>query len=184
MTNTPNESKIFPETIVWNGLNKPAERGDPEKRKDKLQNLTVEVGKNVLIGIADYKVKQNQSNTNLKSDKIIGSSCKNNSCKAVILLFIKKLITFFKVYDGTDPEDCLHHPGIAVFHEGMKYWSCCTKKTSDFGNFMDQVGCTTGPHCWNRVCLSGFTSKYSRQNIPKKILALFTSPPPPMLEFF
>lgn len=89
MTNTPNESKIFPETIVWNGLNKPAERVDPEKRKDKLQNLTVEVGENVLRGIADYKAKQDQSETNLKSDKIIGSSCKNNACKVVILLFFK-----------------------------------------------------------------------------------------------
>ena len=28
--------------------------------------------------------------------------------------------------------ECLYHPGIPVFHEGMKYWSCCQRKTTEF----------------------------------------------------
>jgi hypothetical protein len=30
----------------------------------------------------------------------------------------------------------------------MKYWSCCEKKTSEFDNFLSQVGCTEGLHTW------------------------------------
>ena len=131
------KSLTLPETIVWNGLNKPAERTDPEKRKDKLQNLKVEAAENVLKVIENYKAaKLRESDGTTQTDKFLGASCKNNACKAV--------------YNGFDSEDCLHHPGTAVFHEGMKYWSCCCKKTSDFNNFMDQIGCTTGPHCWIR----------------------------------
>jgi len=44
---------------------------------------------------------------------------------------------------------CKHHPGHPVFHEGMKYWSCCNRKTSSFENFLKQEGCTTkADHKW------------------------------------
>jgi len=57
-----------------------------------------------------------------------------------------------KKYEGpqTDVEDCKFHPGQPIFHEGMKYWSCCTKKTTDFEVFMKQEGCTTGKHLWQK----------------------------------
>lgn len=66
----------------------------------------------------------------------VGESCKNNSCKAT--------------YQSPDSnnETCQYHPGVAIFHEGMKYWSCCQRKTSDFTNFLDQVGCELGKHVW------------------------------------
>lgn len=66
----------------------------------------------------------------------IGQSCKNNSCKAT--------------YEGpsSEEDECIHHPGVPVFHEGMKYWSCCQKKTSEFSVFLEQVGCTKGKHVW------------------------------------
>lgn len=66
----------------------------------------------------------------------IGDSCKNKSCKAN--------------YTGTatDNEVCRHHPGVAIFHEGLKYWSCCQKKTTDFTLFLEQPGCTEGTHLW------------------------------------
>ena len=38
-------------------------------------------------------------------------------------------------------ECCYYHPGAPVFHEGMKFWSCCERKTSDFTSFLNQVGC-------------------------------------------
>ena len=31
---------------------------------------------------------------------------------------------------------------------GMKYWSCCNKKTTDFNQFLAQKGCTEGAHQW------------------------------------
>ncbi|KAF6775339.1 hypothetical protein AHF37_05132 [Paragonimus kellicotti] len=65
-----------------------------------------------------------------------GTSCKNSGCKAT--------------YSGTaaDSELCLYHPGIPIFHEGMKFWTCCNRKTSEFEAFMDQMGCATGRHNW------------------------------------
>lgn len=60
--------------------------------------------------------------------------CQHLSCKIVYT-------------EGID-EVCIHHPGVAVFHEGMKYWSCCKRKTSDFTAFLSQKGCVTGTHEW------------------------------------
>nr|CAH8861553.1 unnamed protein product [Trichobilharzia regenti] len=66
----------------------------------------------------------------------VGTNCKNSGCK--------------QLYTGTeaDCELCLYHPGVAVFHEGMKYWTCCNQKTSEFETFVKQIGCTTGRHNW------------------------------------
>jgi len=64
-----------------------------------------------------------------------GEACKNNGCKA----------SFNAV---TADSDCTHHPGHPVFHEGMKYWSCCQRKTSEFQQFLEQEGCDIGKHKW------------------------------------
>ncbi|XP_005996302.1 cysteine and histidine-rich domain-containing protein 1 [Latimeria chalumnae] len=66
----------------------------------------------------------------------VGTSCKNKGCRK----------TF--VGPESDEEVCLYHPGDAVFHEGMKYWICCKKKTSDFNTFLAQEGCARGTHLW------------------------------------
>lgn len=74
---------------------------------------------------------------NVNEHKIaIGQSCKNNSCKAT--------------YEGpsSDEKECSYHPGVPIFHEGMKYWSCCQKKTTDFSIFLEQPGCLQGKHVW------------------------------------
>ncbi|XP_076629491.1 cysteine and histidine rich domain containing protein [Colletes latitarsis] len=74
---------------------------------------------------------------NVSETKIeIGQSCKNNACK--------------DVYKGpeSDKELCNYHPGAPIFHEGMKYWSCCQKKTTDFSTFLEQPGCSQGKHTW------------------------------------
>ncbi|XP_025995378.1 cysteine and histidine-rich domain-containing protein [Solenopsis invicta] len=66
----------------------------------------------------------------------IGQTCKNSSCKGT--------------YEGvaSDKEICNYHPGTPIFHEGMKYWSCCQKKTTEFSTFLNQPGCTQGRHLW------------------------------------
>jgi len=51
--------------------------------------------------------------------------------------------------ETSDSEPCEHHPGGPIFHEGMKYWSCCQKKTADFDVFLSQKGCTKGSHLWS-----------------------------------
>lgn len=79
----------------------------------------------------------------------VGTSCKNGGCKAT--------------YEGVQSidEQCLHHPGFPVFHEGMKFWSCCVKRTSDFESFLAQAGCTSGKHVWfKKVTESGVKCRY------------------------
>ncbi|KAJ3149669.1 hypothetical protein HDU86_006846 [Geranomyces michiganensis] len=44
------------------------------------------------------------------------------------------------------PTSCEHHPGAPVFHEGLKSWSCCTKKVTDFDDFLKIPGCAVGKH--------------------------------------
>jgi len=86
------------------------------------------------------KAKANEVIKPDESDVIkVGTICKNASCKAS--------------FTGTDADNsvCVHHPGFPVFHEGMKYWSCCKRKTSDFNGFLDQVGCKRGEHLWRNV---------------------------------
>uniref|UniRef100_A0A673AR87 Cysteine and histidine-rich domain-containing protein 1 n=1 Tax=Sphaeramia orbicularis TaxID=375764 RepID=A0A673AR87_9TELE len=46
-----------------------------------------------------------------------------------------------------NPDDgCTYHPGVPVFHDALKGWSCCKRRTTDFSDFLSIVGCTKGPH--------------------------------------
>ena len=40
-------------------------------------------------------------------------------------------------------EECLHHPGRPIFHEGSKGWTCCKRRVLEFDEFMKIEGCTT-----------------------------------------
>ncbi|XP_034034221.1 cysteine and histidine-rich domain-containing protein 1 [Thalassophryne amazonica] len=68
----------------------------------------------------------------------LGTSCTNGGCT--------------KTFDGpvSNSDMCLYHSGYPVFHEGMKYWTCCKRKTSDFNTFLSQEGCTKGTHEWRK----------------------------------
>ncbi|XP_041114517.1 cysteine and histidine-rich domain-containing protein 1-like [Polyodon spathula] len=77
--------------------------------------------------------------TEEESDEIkVGTLCKNGGC----------LKTF--VGPESNEETCWFHPGVPIFHEGMKYYSCCKRKTSDFNTFLAQEGCTRGNHLWRK----------------------------------
>ncbi|XP_006003816.1 cysteine and histidine-rich domain-containing protein 1 isoform X2 [Latimeria chalumnae] len=75
-------------------------------------------------------------NDGAETSVMLGTVCKNSGCK--------------QVCQGphTDTEVCHFHPGVPVFHEGMKFWNCCTIQTSDFDAFLEQKGCATGKHTW------------------------------------
>ncbi|ALC45832.1 CHORD [Drosophila busckii] len=66
----------------------------------------------------------------------VGTSCKNNGCN------------YSYTNTSNDLDECTYHPGVPIFHEGMKFWSCCQKRTSDFAQFMAQKGCVYGQHKW------------------------------------
>ncbi|XP_011505304.1 PREDICTED: cysteine and histidine-rich domain-containing protein [Ceratosolen solmsi marchali] len=85
------------------------------------------------------QIKNLTVSNDIKKDEdliIIGQSCKHNCCKGI--------------YEGSKSNDevCIYHPGVPVFHEGIKYWSCCKKKTTDFTVFLEQPGCLNGNHMW------------------------------------
>ncbi|XP_014237634.1 cysteine and histidine-rich domain-containing protein [Trichogramma pretiosum] len=69
---------------------------------------------------------------------VVGQNCTNNCCKGTYL------------GPSSNEEVCVYHPGVPIFHEGLKYWSCCQKKTTDFNVFMEQKGCTEGSHVWTK----------------------------------
>jgi len=51
--------------------------------------------------------------------------------------------------EASNANCCTYHPGVPIFHEGMKFWSCCERKTSDFTAFLNQAGCEkTENHDW------------------------------------
>nr|XP_033804872.1 cysteine and histidine-rich domain-containing protein 1 isoform X1 [Geotrypetes seraphini] len=68
----------------------------------------------------------------------VGTLCKNGGCS--------------KSFSGPQSNEdvCMFHSGVPIFHEGMKYWSCCKRKTSDFNTFLSQEGCTKGSHVWTK----------------------------------
>ncbi|KAF7706546.1 cysteine and histidine-rich domain-containing protein 1 [Silurus meridionalis] len=49
--------------------------------------------------------------------------------------------------EDKNPDDaCLFHPGVPIFHDALKGWSCCKKRTTDFSEFLSIKGCSRGCH--------------------------------------
>ncbi|XP_076144765.1 cysteine and histidine-rich domain-containing protein 1 [Alosa pseudoharengus] len=48
--------------------------------------------------------------------------------------------------DKNANDACLFHPGVPIFHDALKGWSCCKKRTTDFSEFLSIKGCTRGRH--------------------------------------
>ncbi|CAF9926670.1 MAG: hypothetical protein GOMPHAMPRED_004208 [Gomphillus americanus] len=42
-------------------------------------------------------------------------------------------------------ENCTHHPGHPIFHEGSKGWSCCKRRVLEFDEFLRIEGCNAKP---------------------------------------
>lgn len=51
------------------------------------------------------------------------------------------------VVSENSSSSCHYHAGDAVFHDTLKYWSCCQEqKCYDFEDFLQVPGCVTGAH--------------------------------------
>ncbi|KAJ4320832.1 hypothetical protein N0V84_005652 [Fusarium piperis] len=61
-----------------------------------------------------------------------GATCKRRTCGAV-----------YKKGSSRDAEECVHHPGAPIFHEGSKGYSCCKRRVLEFDQFMKIEGCKT-----------------------------------------
>ncbi|KAJ9609737.1 hypothetical protein H2200_006065 [Cladophialophora chaetospira] len=48
-----------------------------------------------------------------------------------------------------EEEECTYHPGVPLFHEGSKGWTCCKRKVLEFDEFLKIEGCKTRKrHCY------------------------------------
>ncbi|KAK7903068.1 hypothetical protein LTR67_001085 [Exophiala xenobiotica] len=48
-----------------------------------------------------------------------------------------------------DEETCIYHPGVPLFHEGSKGWTCCKRRVLEFDEFLKIEGCKTKKrHCY------------------------------------
>lgn len=51
--------------------------------------------------------------------------------------------TKYKKGGSRDGEECVHHPGVPIFHEGSKGYSCCKRRVLEFDQFLKLEGCQT-----------------------------------------
>lgn len=103
-------------------------------------NIDSKLSQSLAAKLAELEMKSASDNgdADSKENVQINDSCQNKSCTA------KYLGTF------SNAEICHFHPGFPVFHEGMKYWSCCQRKTTEFDSFLAQEGCAQGTHNWKK----------------------------------
>ncbi|KAJ2906060.1 Cysteine and histidine-rich domain-containing protein [Zalerion maritima] len=47
----------------------------------------------------------------------------------------------YKAGQSREGEQCIHHPGAPIFHEGSKGYSCCKRRVLEFDQFMKIEGC-------------------------------------------
>ncbi|KAH6660260.1 HSP20-like chaperone [Truncatella angustata] len=64
-----------------------------------------------------------------------GKTCRRKGCNA----------TYKKGQARSDQENCVHHSGAPVFHEGSKGYTCCKRRVLEFDEFMRIEGCKTSP---------------------------------------
>ncbi|KAL3521465.1 hypothetical protein ACH5RR_019614 [Cinchona calisaya] len=55
--------------------------------------------------------------------------------------------------EDDNPEDSCTYHDAPIFHDGIKEWSCCKKRSHDFSLFLEIPGCKTGKHTTERPVL-------------------------------
>ncbi|XP_038829754.1 cysteine and histidine-rich domain-containing protein 1-like isoform X3 [Salvelinus namaycush] len=105
---------------------------------EPLVRLQQKVFSSLRQALEKLQLAENSQPHNTEEEVVkISTCCKNGGCS--------------KSFSGPGSnEECKHHPGVPNFHEGVKFWSCCRRKTSDFNCFLAQEGCTTGSHLWRK----------------------------------
>lgn len=60
------------------------------------------------------------------------TTCKRRACNAT---------STSATTTSREGEECVHHPGHPIFHEGTKGWTCCKKRVLEFDEFLGIDGC-------------------------------------------
>ncbi|KAF4401837.1 hypothetical protein G4B88_013124 [Cannabis sativa] len=56
--------------------------------------------------------------------------------------------------EDDNPEGSCQYHDSPLFHDGMKEWSCCKKRSHDFSLFLEIPGCKTGKHTTEKPVLT------------------------------
>lgn len=56
--------------------------------------------------------------------------------------------------DDNPDDSCRYHDSGPFFHDGIKEWSCCKKRSHDFSLFLAIPGCKTGKHTTEKPVLA------------------------------
>lgn len=59
-----------------------------------------------------------------------GTECRRKTCSVK-----------FNKGGNREGEKCVHHPGVPVFHEGSKGYTCCKRRVLEFDQFLSIEGC-------------------------------------------
>lgn len=164
------------EVVVSGGAKPPTMASRCDVPMVKLNVVTTPSLQQALALHDPNKQADNAENTESNDTIEPGTACLNNGCA--------------KTYQGeaTLAEMCHFHPGNPIFHEGMKYWSCCERKTSDFDMFLQQGGCTKGKHVWIKERPTGKVTTDCRydfhQTGPDVYLTLYAKNTQPLDSYF
>ncbi|KAA8893721.1 HSP20-like chaperone [Sphaerosporella brunnea] len=66
-----------------------------------------------------------------------GAKCKRLGCRAE-----------FPGGERPQHEKCVFHPGVPIFHEGSKGYSCCKRRVLEFEEFLKIKGCAENRHLY------------------------------------
>jgi hypothetical protein len=61
-----------------------------------------------------------------------GQTCRRRGCGAT-----------YTSGASREGESCVHHPGVPLFHEGSKGYTCCKRRVLEFDQFLMLEGCNT-----------------------------------------
>ncbi|XP_013187135.1 cysteine and histidine-rich domain-containing protein morgana [Amyelois transitella] len=120
----------------------------PQLPRPPFESPLVELDARIADSLKEMVQKTKQKEASADDGTIsVGTTCKNGGCNVS--------------YEGPQSNDsvCTYHPGCPIFHEGLKFWSCCQKRTTDFNTFLNQPGCTTGYHKWTKESTAAGTVK-------------------------
>ncbi|KAF8412356.1 hypothetical protein HHK36_000319 [Tetracentron sinense] len=60
--------------------------------------------------------------------------------------------------EDDNPDDSCRYHASPIFHDGMKEWSCCKKRSHDFSLFLALPGCKTGKHTTEKPVITKATA--------------------------
>lgn len=102
----------------------------------------------VLKSIADYNTSNPTAVTAAASAvKTIAARKSSRDADGVHAKCQRKGCQKSFVINENDSTACTYHKGQPVFHDAVKYWSCCDfKKCFDFDEFLAVPGCAVGCH--------------------------------------